>query len=345
MLTASEASLPQRVAEKLPTLTEVTVVSYALLPEGLAIWVYDDRGVVSHWAEGNAADISASAEHFRALCADPTSDALEVQQSGRSLYNVLVAPVEQYLSADRTLLIELDDGISGLPFDALLDSQNHYFGDRYTALSSLGIYYLPAVHRKLMLHTDSTALIIAVPHSRAAAYASELPLADVLSEGEMVARNFSESHLLTQESATVNSVLLRLPNAAVFHFAGHAVSSPVQSGLVLSDDLLNTQSMEKISLPRMQLAVFSACDTQDGDSGSPDNLVRAFLRAGAARVVASRWDVDSRVTREFMELFYQALLNGNTVGAALHQAQSSVRLTPGLAHPYYWSAFTAFGAV
>ncbi len=344
-LSASEASLPQRVAEEMPRMTDATVVAYALLPEGVAIWVYDDRGVFSHWSEGSGAVILARAEHFRALCADPKSDILDVQQSGRWLYDALIAPVEQHLSADRTLLIELDDGISGLPFDALLDSQNRYFGDRYTAVSSLGLYYLPAVRRKPLINKDSRALIVSVARSRASTNEIQVPLPDVVSEGEMVARNFTESQLLAQESATVNSVLTRLPSVAVFHFAGHAVSSAVQSGLLLSDDLLNTSSFGKVALPQMRLAVFSACDTQDNDSGSADNMVGAFLRAGAAQVVASRWNIDSGVTREFMELFYRSLLAGNTVGAALREAKSGVRSRPGLSHPYYWSAFTAFGAV
>jgi hypothetical protein len=38
--------------------------------------------------------------------------------------------------------------------------------------------------------------------------------------------------------------------------------------------------------------------------------VRAFLLAGAARVVASLWPVDDQVTGEFMAAFYPALASG-----------------------------------
>ena len=126
------------------------------------------------------------------------------------------------------------------------------------------------------------------------------------------------------------------------------MSSPQQSGLLLSDAWLSASSVKGVSLSRMQLAVFSACDTQDGNAGgtaSADSLVRFFLRAGVAHVVASRWNVDSSATRQFMELFYAALLDGSTVAESMRQAQTQLRSRPGMAHPYYWSAFTAFGAV
>ena len=42
---------PHEVATRLQDLTRETVVSYALLPDGMATWVYDDRGVFAHWAD------------------------------------------------------------------------------------------------------------------------------------------------------------------------------------------------------------------------------------------------------------------------------------------------------
>jgi CHAT domain-containing protein len=343
----AEPVAPQTVAEALPTLTRITYISYAVLPRGLAIWVYDNRGVFSYWVERNPAEISEKIAHFRALCADSRSDLSNVQQSARLLYQTLVAPIEPRLAADRILLIELDDGISGLPFDALLDSQNRYLGDRYTAISSLGISYQSSVGDGA-IGLDAPALVVAVPTSHAVTGSTTPPLADALAEGQMVARTFNNAHLLLGNNASVSEVLADLPTAQVFHFAGHAISSPVQSGLLLSDNLLNAESLRDVPLPRMQLAVFSACDTEDsanGGTGNADSLVRVFLRAGAARVVATRWNVDSGVTHDFMNLFYRGLVSGKTVSGSMHYAQSVLRSQPGLVHPYYWSAFTAFGAI
>ena len=133
----------------------------------------------------------------------------------------------------------------------------------------------------------------------------------------------------------------------MFHFAGHAISSSAHSGLLLFDGLLSAESLKQESLSAMHLAVLSACDTQDGSDGGlfdADSLAGDFLRAGVPHVVASRWRVDSAATRQFMNLFYRGLLGGASASESIHKAQIGIRSTPGMAHPYYWSAFTAFGA-
>ena len=69
--------------------------------------------------------------------------------------------------------------------------------------------------------------------------------------------------------------------------------------------------------------------------------MRAFLLAGAARVVASLWPVDDQVTARFMAHFYVALARDQAPSAALREAQSAIRQQH--PHPYYWAAFTLFG--
>jgi CHAT domain-containing protein/tetratricopeptide (TPR) repeat protein len=339
---------PGEIEHGVARLENQTFVSYAVLPRGLAIWVYDDRGVFGHWTVAKSSKIRTEASHFRRLCADANSDFAELKQEGRALYQLLVAPVEEYLPTNRTIVVELDDALSGLPFDALIDKQNHYFGDRVSLASSLGLYYEQRAVTRGPITTETPALVAVVSTSGAVDYSSVAPLPDALPEGEMVAQGFKAARLLAGNTATVGSILSELPSASVFHFAGHAISSQQLSGLLLSDAVLTASSLEKTSLSRMQLAVFSACDTEEDSAGGiadSDSLVRVFLSAGAGHVVASRWNVDSVATRQFMELFYRALLAGNTVSASMQKAQSSLRSRPGMSHPYYWSAFTAFGAV
>jgi len=71
--------------------------------------------------------------------------------------------------------------------------------------------------------------------------------------------------------------------------------------------------------------------------------VSEFLQAGARNVVASRWNVDSMATSDFIEIFYGAVLSGDSVADALQTAADAFRKTPGRSHPYYWAAFSAFG--
>ena len=67
--------------------------------------------------------------------------------------------------------------------------------------------------------------------------------------------------------------------------------------------------------------------------------------AGVPHVVASLWDVDSAAARTFMEAFYNALLKGNGVAESVRFAAARVRAHSVWSHPYYWSAFQAFGGV
>ena len=72
---------PHEVASQLPDITRQTIISYALLPRGLATWVYDNRGVFAHWTEGSPKDIAALARRFRSLCSDAASDEADLRKN------------------------------------------------------------------------------------------------------------------------------------------------------------------------------------------------------------------------------------------------------------------------
>jgi CHAT domain-containing protein len=46
-----------------------------------------------------------------------------------------------------------------------------------------------------------------------------------------------------------------------------------------------------------------------------------------------------------MDNFYATLLSGKGVPVALDDASEHIRRQPATQHPYYWSAFVAFGAM
>jgi len=78
-------------------------------------------------------------------------------------------------------------------------------------------------------------------------------------------------------------------------------------------------------------------------SRDPSGLVRAFLRAGASQVIATRWDVDSRASFEFSKNFYDRLLRSEDVTRAVNEARTAIRSDPARKHPFYWGAFELFG--
>jgi len=76
---------------------------------------------------------------------------------------------------------------------------------------------------------------------------------------------------------------------------------------------------------------------------NPQSLVRGLLWAGVARVVASRWNMDTETGVPFMDRFYTSLLSGDDVATALRDAARRVREDPATSHPYFWAGFQSFG--
>src|SRR5207302_9971410 len=95
------------------------------------------------------------------------------------------------------------------------------------------------------------------------------------------------------------------------------------------------------------LVVLSACQTALGKQIKGEGLIgltRAFMYAGAPRVVASLWEVSDRATAELMKRFYHGILQERLrPAAALHAAQVEMARDPRWASPYYWAGFVFQG--
>jgi CHAT domain-containing protein len=99
------------------------------------------------------------------------------------------------------------------------------------------------------------------------------------------------------------------------------------------------------------LVVLSACQTGLASGALADvppgddwvGLTRAFLHAGARRVVATLWPVDDWATAALMERFYEGYVGGAEPAQALAAAQRVLIAQPATAHPFYWAGFVAVG--
>lgn len=149
-----------------------------------------------------------------------------------------------------------------------------------------------------------------------------------------------------------------LANSRIVHFATHAEVDPEHpelSNLVLTlvdaegrplDGRLYAYEIRDLHLSA-NMVVLSACSTGVGRElrgEGPLALSRAFLEAGAARVVVSLWDVQDDATAELMRRFYQShLTEGQPPARALRQAQLSMSQDPRWSDPYYWAGFVLQG--
>ena len=145
----------------------------------------------------------------------------------------------------------------------------------------------------------------------------------------------------------------------VLHFATHSDLNAQHgelSRLVLSlfdeegrareDGFLFAHEISAMELP-VELVVLSACETALGEQIRGEGLVgltRAFLHAGAARVVVSLWKVDDRATAELMQRFYRHLLQDRwPPPRALREAKNEIRQLRRWSRPYFWAGFVLQG--
>jgi CHAT domain-containing protein/Tfp pilus assembly protein PilF len=144
----------------------------------------------------------------------------------------------------------------------------------------------------------------------------------------------------------------------IVHFATHGLLNsehPELSGVVLSlvdergqpqDGFLRLHEIFNLRL-QADLVVLSACQTGLGKEVKGEGLVgltRGFMYAGAARVVASLWQVNDVATAELMKRFYRRMLkDGMRPAAALRAAQIEMWKRPQWQSPFYWGGFVLQG--
>jgi tetratricopeptide (TPR) repeat protein len=143
----------------------------------------------------------------------------------------------------------------------------------------------------------------------------------------------------------------------ILHFATHGVldaEQPMLSALALSrldaagrpvEGSLPADEIYALDLPA-ELVVLSACETALGREVAGEGLVsglpRAFLYAGASRVLVSLWAVEDRSTRDLMARFYGGLFGrGLAPARALQEAQRAMARAG--RPPAQWAGFVLIG--
>jgi len=142
------------------------------------------------------------------------------------------------------------------------------------------------------------------------------------------------------------------------HFATHGYVDTTRAGfsaIVLSmfdkdgkpqDGFLRTHDIYNLKLPA-ELIVLSACETGLGKEVTGEGLeglTRAFMYAGARRVVVSLWNVNDKATASLMQRLYTEMLRNNkTPAAALRAAQIEMLRTRQWQSPYFWAPFVMQG--
>jgi tetratricopeptide (TPR) repeat protein len=166
--------------------------------------------------------------------------------------------------------------------------------------------------------------------------------------------------LVDDATPTRDTVMMRLAEAAIVHFACHAASHPTDPSrsLILLHDYREHQftvaSLVSARLHQAQLAYLSACETARNQvidlADEAIHLTSAFQLAGYPHVIGTLWTISDAIAVDIAESFYSGLqqeekLDISRSAAALHHAVRSVRDRDGhSAVPSLWAAFTHTGA-
>ncbi|MEO3788428.1 CHAT domain-containing protein [Actinocorallia sp. B10E7] len=191
-------------------------------------------------------------------------------------------------------------------------------------------------------------------------------------EAEALSMSFypdAEIFGITGQPASAENVRAALGRARLLHCASHARSapSPRKSAILLAGEDVLPVAEALTSQDRLtcELMVLSACvsDLAGADYDESLTLATAFLTAGVAEVVGSRWEVLDRAAALLMYMFHLNLSTGLDAADALRAAQRWMldpdrkaperlpktlqavltRFSGTLAEPSAWAAFTHQG--
>ncbi|MGD1047399.1 MAG: CHAT domain-containing tetratricopeptide repeat protein [Candidatus Krumholzibacteriaceae bacterium] len=337
------------------------VVQYIVTPDRLIVAGMDRRGSEYRVVPISRDSLAREIDSFVAACDAPDRESAsartrgiqrDVEARARSLYRLLLGPIEPLVAGANELCFICDAPLRRLPFGALVPPETgmRFLVEDRRILSSPDLLALHAAARRSRPRPAGTglppALLVGRPNVGSCLmrnYPALAPLPDAQEELIDIRNTLGRAKILAGPLATKESVISEMPRAVRIHIATHRVSYPAYSGksaLLFStvDDcdvshavetsLLTESEIERLDLSNADLVVLSACESgasEDGPSPEGMGLAGAFLEAGARTVIATVWPVEDRAARDFVTAFYRELIAGKRApGAALQAAQKNI---------------------
>jgi CHAT domain-containing protein len=345
---ATARRLPPGAFSKLASSSNAVLLSYWLAKEQSHAWVVTARDTY-HVTMPGAADIQQLVTQYQGAIERQLSDPLRTPLSaGEKLYDILIAPLRQWLPTGSRVVLVPDGVLHSLSFEALPvpGEPAHYLIQDLTfeiapSLSAAATASSAPPGRKLLLLGEANFSSPEYP-----------PLAAASAEIAGVLRHFppSDQIVRTRDEATPQAFLTEAKGGpfAAIHFTAHAVANretPLESAVLLSGGRLFARDVMDLSL-KADLVTVSACRGAGQRAYSGEGLVGfawAFLRAGARNVIAGLWDVNDQSTAGFMDTLYRELTAGKRPADALRNAKLAMIASPGnLRKPYYWAPFQIY---
>ena len=357
----SQPATLQTVQQRIPPGT--SLLEFTCLPDRLIIFGVSAKGFTQSQNVISLPQLEQKVQAFRARISEFSSaEDDQTKVLAAELYQILIEPLDSFLSASQAVCVVPDKVLHHLPFAALFSArQQKYLIEDYALITapSASVFLLCLDRaRHQGLRKNGRVLAVGNPQFDPIAYPQLSDLSAATDEANRVAVNYSHHDVLTAEHATEEAVRAEMKHAQILHFATHGVidkRSWANSRLVLAkpvdgdgDGALRAYEIAQMRLPNARLVVLSACQSGVERVYRGEGMIglsRAFLSAGAPSIVASFWAVDSDVSAVLMTDFHKQLKT-YSVSQALRQAQLKMLSSSDLQHrhPYYWAAFSTFGA-
>lgn len=159
---------------------------------------------------------------------------------------------------------------------------------------------------------------------------------------------FSNSGILSQQTASRKSFLESMGNCSVLHIYSHAGLQSTQSILFLHDNPVYIKDINLTKQNRLQLIFLAGCETAIAGKGygkETYSLADRFVYAGVPSTIATLWQVENKAVYAISETFYRLLKLGVPRNQALQQAKIEFVKQRIKANqlPYYWASIILFG--
>ncbi len=274
--------------------------------------------------------------------------------ASRRLASALMDPVLPFLPASVKRLVVIPDGsIHRVPFSALLLPNDSLLAQRYEIVTAPSVEI--ALHGLARLREGGRARqgVLAFGAPSAAVGVDEwAPLPGARDEMRGIERLVAGTEVIEGESATFGALRqASRQSGPVLHLATHARAmegSLMSAAMVLSpeggrDREASAPEIAAMTLP-FDLVVLSACESANGSLMTGEGLqglATALLEAGARGVLATRWRLEDRGARDFLDAFYESLIDGRDAASALARARRRA-IADGVS-PAIWANFELIG--
>jgi CHAT domain-containing protein/tetratricopeptide (TPR) repeat protein len=245
----------------------------------------------------------------------------------RALFDQLVAPFTELLTASPRVTIIPHGPLHELPFEALLDAEDRPLFERWhvTIAPSLSSLHTLRHRHATRQPSPNQAAFLGIADGTGLS----LPYREVNEAGTWFGPS---ARVIMQQTDSRGAYSELAPDARHILISSHgkhvAQSRSGYLELTASDGVATRLTADEIAhIPlHAELVTLAACETARGEAMQSDerlDLTRAFLIAGADAVLATRWRVpEHSSTQQFLLDFYQALHQGCPAGARLRKDEA-----------------------